>query len=127
AVRTLLGDGHRILVEVSPHPVLTVGMQAAIDEAGERAVAVGTLRRDEGGTGRFLTSLAEAFVRGARVDWSPLFAGAPRAALPTYPFQRERYWAAAPPAPRRDENTSAGWRYRAVWKPLTGLPAPSLH
>src|SRR5260370_16457332 len=72
-----------------------MGVQAAAEEAGAPAVAVGTLRRDKDGMGRFLTSLAEAFVRGCRVDWGTVFAGtgAHRAALPTYAFQHEHYWA----------------------------------
>ena len=37
-------------------------------------------------------------VGGVRVDWSPLFAGrdARTVELPTYPFQRQRYWPDAP-------------------------------
>ncbi|MGW2378248.1 type I polyketide synthase, partial [Kitasatospora sp. NPDC001683] len=41
-----------------------------------------------------VTALAHAFVHGADVDWPALFAphDPQRVALPTYPFQRERYW-----------------------------------
>ncbi|KAB2354502.1 SDR family NAD(P)-dependent oxidoreductase, partial [Actinomadura montaniterrae] len=57
-------------------------------------MAVGTLRRDDGGPRRFLSSLAELHVRGVPVDWTAVFAGSDprRVALPTYAFQRERYW-----------------------------------
>ena len=44
---------------------------------------------------RFLGSLAEAHVQGVGVDWEPLFRGVGRVELPTYAFQRERYWVAA--------------------------------
>ncbi|WP_345599988.1 type I polyketide synthase [Thermocatellispora tengchongensis] len=99
------GIGADVLIEVSPHPVLTGGMQDAVPGAA----VLGTLRRDEGGPGRFLTSLAEAHVAGAEVDWTPCFAGtgARPIDLPTYAFQRERHWldtgarreaAVAPPA-----------------------------
>ena len=56
---------------------------------------IGSLRRDEGGWERFLGSLAEAHVQGVGVDWEPLFRGVGRVELPTYAFQRERYWVAA--------------------------------
>ncbi|MFJ4918741.1 type I polyketide synthase [Streptomyces sp. NPDC088725] len=115
AVRALLGQGHEVFVEVSSHPVLTGGLREIIDEVDVRAVAVGTLRRDLSGADRFLTCLAELYVRGAPVDWTGSFAGtgARRVALPTYAFQRERYWlqepmgeavfqAAAAPAPGDD-------------------------
>ncbi len=77
-------------VEVSPHPVLMVG--------------VGTLRRGEGDMTRFVTSLAEAHVRGVGVDWAGMFDGARRVDLPTYAFQRQRFWldAARPNADRVD-------------------------
>ncbi|WP_435857407.1 beta-ketoacyl synthase N-terminal-like domain-containing protein, partial [Streptomyces longwoodensis] len=94
-VRGLLDDGFGYFVECSPHPVLTVGMQETFeDHAAVPAVALGTLRRDEGGPERFLTSLAEGYVRGLTVDWNAVFAGtgAHRVELPTYAFQRQRYW-----------------------------------
>ncbi|MEU3754678.1 type I polyketide synthase [Streptomyces olivoreticuli] len=104
AVRALLEQDHRFFVEVSSHPVLTGGIQETADAADARAVAVGTLRRDLGGRDRFLTCLAELYVRGVPVDWSRAYAGtgARRVALPTYAFQRERYWLPEPagaPAP----------------------------
>ncbi|WP_426555096.1 type I polyketide synthase [Streptomyces sp. WG5] len=99
AVRALLGQDHRFFVEVSTHPVLTAAVQEIIDDAADGpAVAVGTLRREVGGADRFLSCLAELFVRGAPVDWSRSFTGtgAKRVALPTYAFQRERYWLEEP-------------------------------
>ncbi|WP_198943108.1 type I polyketide synthase, partial [Actinophytocola xanthii] len=105
AVGALLADRYRLFVEVSPHPVLTVGIGESIEAAGVPAAAGGTLRRDDGGTDRLLTSLAELWVRGAPVDWAPSFAGtgARRVDLPTYPFQHDRYW--PPPAPRTGTDT----------------------
>ncbi|HEX6687505.1 MAG TPA: type I polyketide synthase, partial [Solirubrobacterales bacterium] len=95
--RGLLEDGHRVFIEVSPHPVfaLAVGetIEATLPDTVE-ASAVGTLRRDEEGPRRFALSLAQAHAAGAAVDWGAYFAGsgAQTVKLPTYPFQRERYW-----------------------------------
>ncbi|WP_432015382.1 SDR family NAD(P)-dependent oxidoreductase [Streptomyces cucumeris] len=94
ATRALLADGHRVLLEVSPHPVLTAGLEDTIDATGTDALATGTLRRDDGGPGRFMASLARLHIRGVAVDWDAVF-GEPRPRrvdLPTYPFQRQRYW-----------------------------------
>ncbi|WP_323055340.1 MULTISPECIES: type I polyketide synthase [Streptomyces] len=98
ATRTALTAGHTLFIEVSPHPVLALGLQGTIEDAGVEAAAVGTLRRDHGGLARFLTSLAEAHVRGAAVDWHAVFegTGARRTGLPTYAFQRARYWPETP-------------------------------
>ncbi|MGQ0836938.1 type I polyketide synthase [Actinokineospora sp.] len=113
AVGALLASGHRAFVEVSPHPVLTVGVEDAVAAAGVPAVVTGTLRRDDGGLGRFGTSLAEAFVRGVSVDWAAWLAGggARRVDLPTYAFQRERFWLtpAAAPTTRTDPRDAEFW------------------
>ncbi|MEU1488454.1 type I polyketide synthase [Streptomyces sp. NPDC005752] len=92
--RTLIEAGHRVFVEVSPHPVLAVGLQETFEAAGSDAVALGTLRRDEDEARRFMTSLAEAHVQGVELDWKTLFAGtgAQHVDLPTYAFQHQRYW-----------------------------------
>nr|WP_268252732.1 type I polyketide synthase [Streptomyces alanosinicus] len=90
AVQGLVDQGYGAFVEVSSHPVL--GM--AVQEAAPDAIVVGSLRRNEGGGHRFLTSLAEAWVRGVPVDWTAVLAGqgARTVALPTYAFQHRRYW-----------------------------------
>ncbi|WP_328643850.1 SDR family NAD(P)-dependent oxidoreductase [Streptomyces canus] len=101
SVRALLADGHSVFVEVSPHPALMMALQDTVQDAGADAVTVGTLRRGEGGLERFVHSLAEVYVHGGEVDWVPLFPGTVRAELPTYAFQRQRYWL-SPRATARD-------------------------
>ncbi|GAA0727873.1 SDR family NAD(P)-dependent oxidoreductase [Dactylosporangium roseum] len=94
-VRSLLDGGYRLFIEASSHPVLTVGMAETFEAAGVTAVAVPTLRRGQGDLTRVALSLGEAYAAGAGVDWAAWFPRdpAPRLAdLPTYPFQRERYW-----------------------------------
>ncbi|MEU1488455.1 type I polyketide synthase [Streptomyces sp. NPDC005752] len=92
--RTLIEAGQRVFVEVSPHPVLQLGLQETFEAAGSDAVALGTLRRDEDEARRFMTSLAEAHVNGVELDWKTLFTGtgAQRVDLPTYPFQHQNFW-----------------------------------
>ncbi|MGA9314621.1 MAG: beta-ketoacyl synthase N-terminal-like domain-containing protein, partial [Solirubrobacteraceae bacterium] len=106
-VRGLLGNAPRAFVEVSPHPVLTAGLQEIVEEndnehehrggPGETAI-LGTLLRDHGDPRRFACSLAEAWVAGVPVDWGAVTRrrGALHVELPTYPFQRERHWLQAP-------------------------------
>ena len=98
ATRSLLEEGHRSFIEVSPHPVLTFGVQETVERALEpgEGVVVGSLRREQAGVERFVRSLAEVWVCGVEVDWRAVCGGvgARRVALPTYPFQRRRYWLA---------------------------------
>nr|WP_240449515.1 type I polyketide synthase [Streptomyces harenosi] len=100
AVRGLVGEGFGFFVECSAHPVLAAAMEDTLAAAGApEAVVAGTLRRDEGGPERFLASAAEVFVRGAHVDWSALTGPSGTFEdLPTYAFQRRRYWLEAPAA-----------------------------
>ncbi len=104
-VRGLLEQGHDVFVEISPHPVLTVGLQETFDDAtataddgvGAAAVAIPSLQRDEGGLDHFLLSLGRACVHGVVPEWQASFSGAARVVeLPTYPFQRRRYWLDTP-------------------------------
>ncbi|MGH3913619.1 MAG: SDR family NAD(P)-dependent oxidoreductase, partial [Pseudonocardiaceae bacterium] len=117
AVRELLMQGYRAFVEVSPHPVLTTSIGDIAEDAGP-TVITGTLRRDDGGWDRILTSAAELHIRGIPVNWEPVFSGIDvrRVDLPTYPFQRQRYWLEfSPPA---GNMTAAG--LIAVNHPLLG-------
>ena len=101
-VRVLADGGHRVFVEVSPHPVLTTAITQTLEDAaasledptigGPGAVVTGTLRRGDGGPGRLLTSLAQAYVHGVTVDWAAVLGDGQTVDLPTYPFQRQRYW-----------------------------------
>ncbi|WP_425268881.1 SDR family NAD(P)-dependent oxidoreductase [Kitasatospora cheerisanensis] len=104
ATRALLADGYQVLLESSPHPVLTVGILETAEDAGADATAVGTLRRDDGGPRRFTEALAELHLRGVSPDWDAVFVGRRpgRVELPTYAFQREPYWLEDGAAPAAD-------------------------
>ncbi|MEU5421797.1 SDR family NAD(P)-dependent oxidoreductase [Streptomyces sp. NPDC020667] len=116
--RVLLGAGYGVFVECSPHPVLLHSVEETADAVRADVLTLGSLRRDEGGRERWLTSLAEAFVRGVPVDWRPAFEGAPAqpADLPTYAFQCERFWLGRSPA--AGDVTAAG--LTAAGHPLLG-------
>ncbi|MEV8480165.1 SDR family NAD(P)-dependent oxidoreductase, partial [Streptomyces sp. NPDC051173] len=94
-VEALLADGYRVFIEASPHPVLTLGMEETIERADVSATVVPTLRRDHGDTAQLARAAAQAFTAGADVDWTGWFPAVPPPRivdLPTYAFQRERYW-----------------------------------
>jgi acyl transferase domain-containing protein len=94
AVRTLVGEGFRTFVEVSPHPVLTASVQHTLEDAGGNGVVVGSLRRDEDGLEWLYRGLGELWCAGMGVDWPAVYAGtgARWMRLPTYAFQHQRYW-----------------------------------
>ncbi|MFI2616827.1 type I polyketide synthase [Streptomyces sp. NPDC018587] len=114
--QALADAGHGVFVEVSPHPVLTTGIETSLADRAAAPVVAGTLRRDDGGRGRLLTALAELFVAGAPVDWSSTFDGGRTVDLPTYAFHRQRYWLDAP-APARGATASGS---DAFWTAVDG-------
>ncbi len=122
AVSTLLGEGRRNFIEISPHPVLTIGLTEAAEQmgpsVGAETHALCSLRNDEGGPARMLASLAEAWVRGMPVDWDAVYRGSGmhRVSLPRYAFQRRRYW--LEPAPLAGDLAAVG--LRAAEHPLLG-------
>ncbi|MFJ2774850.1 beta-ketoacyl synthase N-terminal-like domain-containing protein, partial [Streptomyces sp. NPDC087300] len=88
ATRAVLAAGHHLLLEPSPHPVLTRAVQETAEEVDVDAAAVGTLRRDQGGLDRMTASLAELHTQGVLPDWQGVFAGREARAvpLPGYPL-----------------------------------------
>ncbi|MEU4246184.1 type I polyketide synthase [Amycolatopsis sp. NPDC026612] len=101
AVAELLEQGHGVFVEVSAHPVLVQPITDVVDDTdgtdGTAAVVTGTLRRQDGGPRRLLTSMAELFVRGVPVDWATMAPPA-RVELPTYAFDHQHFWLSPPAA-----------------------------
>ncbi|WAZ19995.1 SDR family NAD(P)-dependent oxidoreductase [Streptomyces cinnabarinus] len=98
AIQEALNQDHFRLIEVSAHPVLTMGVQAIAEAAEQPVTVVGTLRRDEDESTRFIAGAAELWVRGVDIDWTAVYTGRPvtQVDLPTYAFQRERFWLEAP-------------------------------
>ncbi|MFJ4658844.1 type I polyketide synthase [Nocardia sp. NPDC088792] len=109
AASALLADGHRVFIEASPHPVLTVPIQEIADDSGAEVLVTGSLRRHDGGLSRMLGALGEVHVRGLAVDWAGLVAGGRVVELPTYAFQRKRYWLTPQPGGAAQESDGAFW------------------
>ncbi len=91
SVRQLAEDGFRVFVEMSPHPVLTYPVQEMVEDL-DGAVVLSSSRRDRSETDAVLDSLAQLHTRGGSVDWEALLGTRQRVDLPTYAFERQRYW-----------------------------------
>lgn len=91
-MEVLARQGCDVFIELGPTPVL-LGMAKRFLDPGSVAW-LPSLRPGQPETSRMLASLGELYVRGAEPDWQGLHVddGARRCQLPTYPFQRERYW-----------------------------------
>ena len=85
-------QGCEVMVEVGPHPVL-LGMGAACWPEAQ-GIWLPSLRRQRDDWAQLLESVGGLYVNGASLDWSAIHApfAHQRVDLPTYPFQRQRYW-----------------------------------
>ncbi|WP_240667684.1 type I polyketide synthase [Streptomyces luteoverticillatus] len=94
-VRTLLGEGVSRFLELGPDAVLTGMVKDTLgDDAVDAALTVSALRKGRDDVANLANALGRLHVHGASVDWHAYFAGPStrRVDLPTYAFQRERYW-----------------------------------
>jgi malonyl CoA-acyl carrier protein transacylase len=96
AIATLDQQGTTTYLELGPDPVLCAMARECLgeDPDQDQAAFVPTLRESRPEADAISTALAAAHVAGAKLDWGAFFAdtGAKRVPLPTYPFQRTRYW-----------------------------------
>jgi acyl transferase domain-containing protein/NADPH:quinone reductase-like Zn-dependent oxidoreductase/acyl carrier protein len=136
-VRWLLEQGVRTALELGPDGVLSAmaGDCAAELDCDERPLFAAPLlssRCSEGAA--LLEALAGAWAAGQSVDWLAVAeraGGRPGVTLPTYAFQRRRYWIDQPRGYRLDRDgrlvapgdaagghpIGGGWRYQTVWRP----------
>jgi acyl transferase domain-containing protein/acyl carrier protein len=134
-VRELARRPSRICVEVGPGRALTTLASTHLKKA-EGQIALSTIRHPsdtQEDLPFLLKSVGALWTAGANIDWPQFYSGQARnrVPLPTYPFERKRFWvdpvrcdtraaepAGKPPVPRREMED---WFYVPVWKP-TPIP-----
>jgi polyketide synthase 7 len=96
AVRSARDAGYQVFIESSPHPVLTTASEETCATVADRdavaATVIPSLGRNDGGLDRFLLSVGQAHVAGVAVNWPAAFVSGSQVELPTYAFQRRRFW-----------------------------------
>ncbi|MFD6231238.1 SDR family NAD(P)-dependent oxidoreductase [Streptomyces sp. NPDC060232] len=107
AVRTAGAAGHRVFLEMSPHPLLSVSVTECLEDDDRAAAAVPAMRRSDGRAP--YEAVAALFEAGCEVDWAAFFGGRPRAGtrLPAYPWQRQEHWV-EPEGPRAEGTLVTG-------------------
>ena len=122
----LLREPNRVFLEIGPGNVLTTLVRQHPARTPAQAVLPSLRHPREAAddTAFLLGTLARLWLAGVEIDWSGFYSHERRrrVPLPTYPFQRQRYWV----EPRKAEGRAreagrrtrdlAGWSYAPVWK-----------
>jgi acyl transferase domain-containing protein len=128
-IATLLASEVQLLLEVGPGNTLRSLASQQLEQGSARlAVAsLPLLQEDANDQAAMLDALGRLWVAGAPVNW-PAFSSAEhrrRIPLPTYPFERQRYWVEPKPREVRSESSPkaiqkrpdpSGWFYLPGWK-----------
>jgi len=135
-VGELLRNPDWIFLEVGPGQTLGTLARQQFDPNAEQFVlsSLGSAH-DRSDHRRTLTALGMLWLHGVIPDWKGFYASERRhrMVLPTYPFERQRYWIGAPEdlmASRQPQRDIKEWFYRPAWKqvppaPKTATPFPS--
>ncbi|MBR8639696.1 acyltransferase domain-containing protein [Streptomyces tuirus] len=116
AVRAAAEDGHRLFVEIGPHPVLAHPVQATLAAHGHSDTAVvPSLLRDTDDALAFHTHVAALHCAGHPLDWADRYGDGALADVPPTTWERTRYVVAPSPLCQ-----SAGSHSPQAAHPLTG-------
>ncbi|MGH9825544.1 MAG: polyketide synthase dehydratase domain-containing protein, partial [Blastocatellia bacterium] len=92
AMQSLLKEGHDIFLEMSPHPILVTAISDAIQEQRGEGVAIGTLKREQNEQIALAEAVGNLYVYGYPLSWERICEPGRYTELPSYPWQRERFW-----------------------------------
>jgi acyl transferase domain-containing protein len=129
-LQELLKEPAQILLEVGPGKTLSTLARRHPDKQAEQVVLSSVRHPQESGSdvAFLLNALGQLWLAGVKVDWSGFYSHEQRyrLPLPTYPFERQRYWI-EPPKPGQDDRSTpvslgkkpdiADWFYLPFWKP----------
>ena len=119
-IETLLNAGMEVLIEVGPRPVLTTHGKRC--KGASQAIWLPSLAPGKSDWDVLLGSVAAAYQLGIDIDWNGFDRDYSRCrvSLPTYPFQRKRYWVGGADKKVEDRRT-------AIQNSLLSLIAGVLH
>ncbi|MFN6535672.1 MAG: SDR family NAD(P)-dependent oxidoreductase [Nostoc sp. EkiNYC01] len=116
AMDNLIEAGYDLFIEVAPHSVLAKDMLECLSQ--KQGTVLPTMRRGDS-TARF-RSLAKLYTLGHKITWDNLYPnGGKFVQLPTYPWQRKRYWIEETQPNVISTTTSefSDWLYEIQWQP----------
>ena len=109
AMAAMVAEGAELIVELGPSPILLAMGQSCLANARAPRAWLPSLRREHDDWEQILGRLGELYVHGVEPRWPGLWREPTqrKVVLPTYPFERQRYWSAPRAVAARVETTSA--------------------
>lgn len=91
-VEKLVTNDPVVFLEIGPHPILLPEIESVLHHLGKAALLLPSLKRDND-VGTLFESLSVFYMLGGSVNWDEVHPGRGHCVpLPTYPWQRERFW-----------------------------------
>ncbi|MFW9259889.1 SDR family NAD(P)-dependent oxidoreductase [Nostoc sp. CALU 546] len=119
AVDGLMKAGYDLFLEIGAHPVLASYISECFAQANNTTTVLPSLRRKEAERAMMLGSFGKLYTLGYPVDWNHLYPqGGSLVRLPSYPWQRERYW--------HESEQSLQARLGQTYQSLLGFPVHPL-
>ena len=95
SMETLTQQGYKVFVEIGSQPILLgMGRHCLNSKQEAHSLWLPSLRLQKSDWQQMLSSLSRLYLQGAKIDWKGLAKDYDykTVTLPTYPFQRQRYW-----------------------------------
>lgn len=126
----LLKDPNNVLLETGPGTTLTTFAKGHIDRT-ESLATIASLPHPRAGESDFefvTKSLGQLWLAGVEIDWAAYHAGEQRRRipLPTYPFERQRYWISGRPQTTSNVSGPDDWFYVPLWKEAAAPSAKAI-
>jgi acyl transferase domain-containing protein/acyl-CoA synthetase (AMP-forming)/AMP-acid ligase II/acyl carrier protein len=108
AIESLLGCGFDLFLEISPDAMLTSSISQCLRQRGQQGTALPSLLRNRDEKEVILSSLGSLYTHGFPIVWNRLYPEKGQCVrLPSYPWQRKRYWIATEMAGADAEHIAA--------------------
>lgn len=106
-ISNLAAGGNVTFLECSPQPILLPAIEETADLASHRITAIGSLKRTLSAKEAIGEAVSRLYAAGHEPNWQALYPEGKVVRLPTYPFERKRYWLSAQAS---QDVTAAGQR-----------------
>ncbi|MBA2321393.1 MAG: type I polyketide synthase, partial [Deltaproteobacteria bacterium] len=122
-MRTLAWLGFRHFLEIGNHPILCGNGARSLPDV--TAHFFPSIRRKSPEWPQLLETAGRLWTHGVDLDWAGFHAHAPgrRVTLPTYPFQRTRFWIDRKDGAATARDVGAEWTYERAWRPSPAVPS----